>query len=468
MISITPNSTRIILSVLLGGAVMGNIMAARPVYSQELSQPDRPYARYRPFACSQVPTRTERLYWRDRRPDTLETLSWGRPLNPETVAEVRACVAQYSVETALPRHLLGLGQAYLAAGNDTQAEAAFRRLLYANATQPVTRRAWHLGLVIEAYIGAAPVRIDKALEYTAMLDALGTRAAPDRLRIHNMLYGLAKSLDSLPFMLNEATAAIRASDDLVGNARRQWAQSSAGAFINKADLEGRLGNGAGAVSTLEHAASTVGALQNGLAGFILGQTFPYTLYGTRAVPLQSTFSYVPDNPISTPLAQRPTLGKVALVVLVDKGCYENDCFSSYAILRRLMTKYPQLEVTLVTRTDGYDRTSLITDAGKEAAAIRKFFQDDMHLSAPVLVWKTAYEREADDNLRFHDSPNAKAYTGGIFGGLPNHAVLVDKTGTIRQATLVNASSEQRLDHMVANLLRCLMPGLMQIKECSNV
>jgi len=290
----------------------------------------------------------------------------------------------------------------------------------------------------------------------AKLDAMGTPAAFARLLAHNILYSQASRMDSLPFMESQAQAAVKASGELVGDDRHQWVWQSVDAFANKADFEGRLGHADAAVTTLRQAATDLGPLRARVREDLLGRIYPYTLYGKPAVKLSSTYAYAPGQPAqpaSTTTTNRPTAGKVALLLFVNKMCGE-PCFPGYAVATRLIRQYETvgLELTLVTRTGGWDRDRLVKPQ-EESDSLRALFHDYLKVPATLVVWATEFGKNADGHLRIRTMPNDQAYFGPQVGAPPNAAALIDKAGVVRHVTFVTLGTEQRLRNMIAELLQ---------------
>lgn len=411
------------------------------------------YARYAPFACAAISLRDEQQFWRDRRPDTVAAPPLGNPLQANTVVDVGRCVARYTIDGVPTAALLGLGRAYLDANEDRLADSAFRRLIRDGTERSVDERAWDLYMVIMSYMSAAPVRLTSALEYLRQLDAMGSPAAAGRLLAHELLFGQAVRMDSVPFMDSESDAAVRASRDLRGDARYEWAWQSAAAYSSRADVAGRQGDSQQAIATLRAAAAELGPFRKGIQLSLLGGTLPYTRYGTTATSLQSTFAYGPGSSTRAADLELPAHGHVSLLVFVDKNCSAL-CYPGYSVIRRLVARYAGagLDVTLVTRTSGWDRNRLVmpTDEGD---LIRDFYHGYVNIPAPIVVWKTEFARKPDGGRRIVSMPNDTAYAGAGRAAPSLQTVLIDRAGVIRQIVVASPRMEQRLNGMIAELLR---------------
>lgn len=412
------------------------------------------YARYTPAECAQLVTRAERQAWRAIRPDTVYHPPTGDRWLNGTIDEARACVPQFDVATTAPTQLVGLGTAYLIAGDDAHASAAFDRLRAAHAGLGEDVRAWDLYQIVAAYANARVPRVAAAQQVANALDRMGKPAAPERMLAHQTLAEIAYVRDSVPWLDAEIHAALAAARDITGDARREWAWSIAGAYESYADVLGRRGLGPAAVAVIDSATAELGPLRAQLRQDIAGHRFGYTLYGQPAPMLTASYWYTSDTagsaPTLIPTVARPRHGVVSLLLFVSANCGDR-CFSGYAVARRLRARFDSshVDITLVTRTEGWHHNHLIATPADEAAQIRTYFRDTVQLPFPIGIWRTDFGHKADGSLIVKSAPNDRAFAETL--APPLYGVIVDRTGVVRSILIVNPFSEERIRHLITEL-----------------
>jgi hypothetical protein len=130
---------------------------------------------------------------------------------------------------------------------------------------------------------------------------------------------------------------------------------------------------------------------------------------------------------------RPTKGRVSLVVFVPNPCSEH-CPKSFAAIRRIAERFPELEVTLLASTEGHVNPVLTPTVAEEAAVLREWLVAGHRLpGALALEDARAWKLPAPDGRRIEmPTPNEEAYafgSGGLYV-LPFYAFLVNREGTI--------------------------------------
>jgi len=401
------------------------------------------FARYtRPGECTAARVWHERQFWRDQRPDTIYYPRTGLPAQRRTVDAVRACVARFSVATTAPRELLGLGQAYLAAEQETDADAAFAALSRRAATDSVQAHAWTLYQIIDSYLGAAQPHLAQAAAYLRQLDALGRRAALERMLAHDTLAKLARARDSVPMWEDELHAALRAVDALTGEHAKAYASAAATFYAGLAELRERQGDFAGMAALLTTMGDKVRALppdRSPPPPMLAGQV---GLFGKPAPPVQATWwanSGAAGN-------VRPVPGHPTLLVFTTPNCGDN-CYVQHAIVRRLAAKYgPRgLNITYIVSTSGYYRNQLVPP-DTELVKITAYYLTDLKLPVTVAVWNTVFTGTRDDGrVLAQPEPTAVAYGGeGPF--------LIDGTGKVRLILALARETEAIYEDVIASLL----------------
>jgi hypothetical protein len=319
-----------------------------------------------------------------------------------------------------------------------------------DATKPVEERAWDVYEIVSAALDASPPRLAMALRYASVLDRMKPAAPAERMLAHAALSGRAHVLDSIPFLATEVAAAVAASRELTGDAKKEWAWQAARVAEAHADLAARQGNGALAAAIIDTALAVYGPLRKGITEELVGIRFPYTLYGASSPSVIGSYWYDRGSPTVVPALVRPARGAVSLLVFVSQGCGDL-CYPGYAVLRRLATafSYSALNVTLLTRTGGWYQNRLVANPADEAALVQTYFRNDVGLPYPMAVWATEFTRKPDGSLAVKSAPNDFAFAQAL--AAPLSAVLVDRDGIVRGTMGVNPANEARLHHMIAVL-----------------
>lgn len=426
-------------AALLSGVVIGT-----PLHAQASPDLAAPYSRYTiPVECAQVAPRRERQFWHNQRPDTIAHLPMGDVGQASTVSAARACVARFDVHSVAQRDLIGFGEAQLSAEQPAQADVAFQRLLKLLAHASVSQRGWALSQIVQLYAGA-PGQMSQALAYVKQLDALGDSAAPGRLAAYLAIIQRAQYADSLSLLESAVTGALRASHGLMGDSAKQYAISSAVAYLAQADVQGRRHHPEQAIATIQTARATLGPLRRSVLQLLAGAEIPYTYYG-KPSPVVSASEWFNGDGAHT---QRPAAGKPALLIFGYHNCGDK-CYPGYAILRRLAAKYASmgLQITLMTRTLGYYQSSLV-HPDSEATLIRNYYVDYLHLPPNTLaVWNTTFERSPKDGrMMVTSAPNERAFRPNLTVPLP--VVLVDAKGIVQCITSLNPQNEALIEHQL--------------------
>jgi hypothetical protein len=366
---------------------------------------------------------------------------------PSTVSAVRACVARFTVDSVAPRDLLGLGEAHLAAGQPVLADAAFRRWLGIGTKWPVRERAWALARIVKAY-STTTGQMSAALRYVHQLDALGDSAAPERLLAYLTIVDRAQFADSIPLLDLAVTGAMTASRALSGDVAKEYAPSSAAAYLALADLYGRRHDATRAIETIRTARATLVPLRPSLQRSLSGAESPYLLYGKPAPVVQASEWFGGDGV----MAKRPTPGKPTLLMFGLPTCGDG-CYAGYAVLRRLVSRYAAMgiQVTLVTKTLGHYGDALLTP-DSEATVIAHYYFRELTLPPFTLaVWNTVTNKNAKDGrLMPATNPNEAAYRPNFTEPLPT--VLIDGQGIVQCVTAMSSRNEALLAHQLQALL----------------
>lgn len=410
--------------------------------------PPHTFADYaHPDECARAAAWQERAFWRTRRLDTAYFARTGHPEQPSTIAAVRTCLSRFHLGTVPTRDLLGLGEALLAADQVDDADRAFAVLMDSVATGPVSVKTWAMRQIVSVYTHAAQPQVERAAHYVAQLDAMGAAAVPERLLSHLDMAELARFRDSVALEAQEAKAALKASGELTGDARREYAFSSAQAYGEMALLRVRQNDGPGARAFL-----TVG--RNALVPLRPRVELAFDLMehdvapvGLLAAVVQATQWYNTGAAGNT----RPIAGKPSLIVFASFRA-END-FPGYGMVRRLAAKYAArgVDVTFIVRTRGYiNGGGEVVRPDSEAVRIREYFLDELQLPVALAVTLSDFGHRSDGKLELQSMANESAYHPAAFVSLPTY--VVDAHGLIRMVTNLSRDNEAVIDDVLGELL----------------
>jgi len=424
-------------------------VAAAPVAPTTEPSVVHSFARYtRPGECAAARVWHERQFWRDQRPDTLSYSRTGLPEQRRTVEAVRSCLSRFSVATTAPWDLLGLGQAYLAAEQETDADAAFAALSRRAATDSVQGHAWTLYQIIDAYLGAAQPHLAKADVYVQQLDALGSPAAVERILAHDTLAKLARARDSVPMWEDELHAALTAAAALTGERQKEYGSAVATFYAGLAELKQRQGDFVGMATLLRIAGNKASGMPTEVSQPITAAAGEVGLLGKPAPLVQATV-WVDSSSRSNRAAVgtvRPVPGHPTLLVFTDPSCSDN-CYVQHAIVRRLAAKYGSrgLNITYLVHTSGYYRNQLVPP-DSEMVKIIGYYLNELKLPVTVAVWNTTFSGTRDDGrVLAQPGPNEIAYAGG-------GTFLIDGTGNVRLSMTLARETEAIVEDVIASLL----------------
>jgi hypothetical protein len=154
--------------------------------------------------------------------------------------------------------------------------------------------------------------------------------------------------------------------------------------------------------------------------------------GRRALPIDANSWFWRGDSS----AVRPDKGKVSLVVFLDWDCRATSggaCWPASASLHRLARRFPEVEITSVTRTRGWFSEMMPPSPMEESKALQEWWHGFHLLPGTLAVATTDFWRLDSPDLRRIDRPtsNETNYSFGRTWALhPGMAFLVDRDGII--------------------------------------
>lgn len=394
------------------------------------------FARYiTPGQCRQAAGRLLRLYWRDKRPDTVVYAPATDSVPAPVVRAVRACVARFSVGTVPADELRSLAQLYLWTGQDTLARQTFDRLMEARRAESATERGWQLWLWINAALSVRPARTELVRVYLARLDALGLPAALWRLFAHTRYAEYAWSVNDRATAESEGRAAVNAGHQMTGDDRIDWVYSLENAYRSVASPLAFAHGGTAALAWLDTMKVDLGILRPAgssdrqqLLAELTNVRISFEHLGERNLPHVHADTWYGAGVDTI----RPRPGKLTLLVFVYGPSYP-----MFATLRRLATQYgPQgLDIVFMTTTRGYFRGMPMPSPHIEADSMGSYVRNFLQLPGPLAAEVTSFTHIEDGRRRNQETQNARAFTHW------NGVILVDRNGAVRWIDSVQPTTE---------------------------
>jgi hypothetical protein len=258
------------------------------------------------------------------------------------------------------------------------------------------------------------------------LDALGAPAAVERMLAHLACARVAHAQDSIPLWDRDVTAALTASREIIGEARKEYALEVTEVYAELSALRARQNNFVEAKRTVVDGERTWGALRPALAPQYANMASWFILPGRPAPRIQASLWSGRERGDTV----HPMVGRAALYFFGQANCPA--CAPTYALVKRLVATYgSSLDVTLMTRTGGYYLDRLV-DADSEAILSQRHFAVLWDLPATVAIWKTPLARSADGQITVLSDPNGTNYP--IPESMDPVAFIVDQSGRVRLVT----------------------------------
>jgi len=405
--------------VLLIACMTGVLHAQHPTTSLDSTDV---FARYvTPGQCEQAAFRLQRQYWRDKRPDTVVYAPATDSVPLVVITSTRMCAARFDIATVSPSELSNLARLYLWTGQDTLAQRAMTRLLTVEHGQPASERGWELYRWVTKLLDAHPSRVAMARSALAQLDTLGAPVAVWRSFGHASLARYLISVNESNAAEAEARAALEASRRMGMEDRVDWLVRTYETYMTLTTSVGVTRGRSAALAVLDTMQKELLPLrpadQQMWTQNIAGERALFSQLETRGLPpVHATQWYGAQGDTI-----RPRSGQVSLLVFVFGG----GDYPMHATLRRLHAKYGVrgLDITLMSRTQGYFRTLLTPSSTVEADSLGSYLLHFLKLPAAVAVEASPFSHLADGRRRDQATTNQQAYRFS--------AVLVDRHGVIR-------------------------------------
>lgn len=363
------------------------------------------------------------------------------PLPPVVTETARRCSARFAPQRVPLADFAPHLQLLLLAGRDSDAAALITRRLAAVAPKGGSERAGVLDTVIMAYMGFAYASHDGLEAQPVRLAAVEPFVAA-----YARMDGVVPLEERLGAYVNFTWAARLAGD--TARARRgaeayfATVRATPPAELRRDYQPGffdfqllRQLAGAALLDSARRGSASYLSLLGSLWTRATGQppeALRFLPIGKPAPPITADYWFARADTT----APRPTKGKMSLIVFLDQRCLYvlggNGCWSTYAPLRRIAQRFPQLEITLVAGTHGYLSAMAPPAPAEEAKALAHWWLDERHLPGVLAVTTTQFWRlPSPDRRRIdRDRPNEVHYFGHMAQYMPGQAFLVDRSGIV--------------------------------------
>ncbi len=458
---------RAVAAVLAGGGLLGTslvLTVAEAPAQTRFAWPDTAVdvAQYRdPDQCVAAVARLQRLIeWPQKRAVNPDTMPWDpearlRPLSAPVVATAERCAARWSAATAPLTEFAPLFTLYLTANRDADATALLaRRLAAIDPKRGDAERTAVIDSVVRISLDAQPVRL-AAAESLLTERARHQTDRLERLKIYVQLMGQAAGVHDTARARRAAQQVVAIADSLTPAERESEKFQEGGgplvvyyawySLVGERVLLDSLRRSTAAYVRLKRA---MWAKANGRRP----EAFDFPI-GEKAAPLTADFWF----PADSARGPRPTPGRVALVVFLDRAqCVDrpndptfasNDkrdetlpsCWQWGMNLRRLAERFPALQITVVARTHGYFLYGPPRAPAEEAGYIARWVAGH-HIPGTLAVTSTAFWHLDTPDGRRIDKPdsNVTRYSFGKSWPAEGGVYLVDPDGVIVEGTGISA------------------------------
>lgn len=376
--------------------------------------------------------------WRDTMPwDPTEL----RREPPAPVTETaRRCSARFKVAAVPLQDFSPMLELFLDAARDEDVATLVNRRLAALKPDALLERAWVIDTVVRSYTRARPVRLAPALELARKLGR-PTRAdlAERALQVYGTVAHASVGVQDTALTRSLAGEMLAMVDSMPVRERRKLEDKLGPAFgwgiymLMEMKADPKVFLDSLRVSTAAFVAQKRALWAKATGERREGMSSPI---GQRAPTLEGDFWF----PRAGADERRPRPGRVSLVVFdqAEIECRPN-CAGQYATLRRLADRFPDLDVTIVTRTRGYFWYAHPASPAEEAALIQQNLAA-YRVPGTLAVSRSEFWRLPDPDRRaiMRDLVNVTNYTFGKSLNVTKEftAFLVDQDGVIVHAAVL--------------------------------
>ncbi len=384
------------------------------------------------------------------RVDTLHFTLYGptTPLPANVVESAQHCLARFSRDQIAVKDIIFAQRLYLIAGQDSNAIAVVQRYLGTIAPTDSAQRAAVLDTIVTTYLGAQAPRYALAKPWVDQLTGM-LKLLPfaRRLSVYGRMFYVSELNKDTVAMQTYGTAALAVASTVFAEER-----SSVDVIAAKMLTQ--------AVNFKLHRSELMDSLRRSTTAMRSLQDYLYEK--TMGIPLEAKAGKPAARitgdywfPQSSQSEVFPRSHRVTLVgtVRVDPDI-SGTAMRVYVVLQRLMKRFPDMDVVLVGKTQGYFGAAEPPDPDKEAEYINTLFRVFRKLPVTLSVSKTPFWRLPDlDRRRINEAIGNEEFYAETTLGL-NHGVvyLVDEHGLVVGNYTLGRESEEYLEEAIGIVL----------------
>ncbi len=373
---------------------------------------------------------------------------------PEGVVDIaQRCTKKFTVDQVPITQTFLAQELYMIADRDADAAAVVQHRLSAIKATDSVERARVLDTVARTYLKAVPHRIAVAQPFVNQITELGAVVSFDRrMGIYWEMVKAANRVKDDALVKQYGTALVDVVRGMTEKERASpdaWVIPIAVRAVNKILYRAEL------MDSLRKSTEAFVALQQALFSKATGAS-DVDLPAGKPVPVLEGDFWFPESARNV---QYPQSGKVTLVSFVRPRLVSNaQDLSQQTALRRVASRYPDVELILVTSTRGYFGPLEPPNAAKESALMDSLFRKFQAFPAVLTVTTGSFIALSDPDRRriYQTDPNSENYpgTGGLEGrDKTGHTYLIDQDGKLVDMAGLSTENEESFTEMVEILLK---------------
>jgi hypothetical protein len=366
---------------------------------------------------------------------------------PRVIETAARCSAQFDLTTVPPTEFVSMLRLLLYADRDADANTLVQQRLAAipaagdpTATPPLTADSIRIAIldtVLTLLNGSQPARLHMAIPYVEQLLAIPTARVNIRVshafNIATMAQSHGDSALSRQWVERGIALIATATEEDKQQISDEFGKHAIFTmlfFLNVSEFADSLRVGTDTyLRHIERLWATIEKDEN--AKFQLP-------IGVQAPPLQAEYWFdhtgsTKHRISSTESVVRPVPGRVNLVVFFDPWWRRpGEGWAQLYVLKRFKQRFPTLEITLMSQTQGYVGPVEPSSPEQEADMYRQRFLEFFQLPVTVGITKTPWWRLEDPDRRRinQDVVNAQEYGFGFMKATSSSLYLVDPEGRL--------------------------------------
>lgn len=424
-------------------------------------------------AARRVMAEVRRVYpvWNDTMPASRSITFDSLPPGARQIAT--KCAEPFNAESVSLDHFQRWMTLFLMAGRDTDARRVLERRIALLSPDSIGARHNIWSEAFDIFVAARPIRVSDAEFVMAQMEAtLDSSDLRDFYRVSGIRFNFYRNI------LGDSTRSEQVASHIIAQTKRltdlqRESKSYEGygapivyqvlEFLRRYELSDSLKKSTESFLALKRVnwAEATQGKRGELS--MLGDHAEKIDWDFKAEQIErdktSFISYEGNDEAGRDMHMFPVPDRIGLVVFLRSDCRQETtlpgphgrgdwrngyCWDTYAALRRLSERFPELDVTIVSQTTGHIGFSDLLPPQEEAKLLAAWWLDYHKLPGRLLVKETPFIRLPEyDNRRVDDEVenNLKYMIPFLPGADPRRAFIVDTNGTIVHAGRLDKSSE---------------------------